>query len=249
MIAMSDLAGLPPLPNSASTRLVDDIQAALRDAIIIGELPAGYRLRENALAEHFGCSATPVREALRHLRHEGLVKLYPRRGAEVISPSLADVGHLYELRIVLEQHAARQAAEVGIDRADLTRIRRFIKAQAAKSANERDLNRHESTNFHRELLMIAGNPAITETVDRAIRQITAVQARYQAIARGAAAHAQRAHTAILNAVADRDPDRAADAMREHLEWCRRAVLARMEETSAEGRADQASSLRPRSAVS
>src|SRR5437763_219976 len=80
-VTSMELAGIPV--GSARQSLVDVAYVALRDAITSGTLVPGARLREAALAKHFSVSTTPIREALRRLDREGLVRLAPNRGAVV----------------------------------------------------------------------------------------------------------------------------------------------------------------------
>src|SRR5438874_13166497 len=87
--------------------LWESIVAALRRAIILGELQPGLHLEEPALAEKFGVSRIPVREALTRLAHEGLVRLEPRRGAFVGGVTSDDVHDLFELRRLVEIYAIR----------------------------------------------------------------------------------------------------------------------------------------------
>jgi DNA-binding GntR family transcriptional regulator len=102
------LDALPPLPQTGS--LVDRIHEALGAAIMSGGLDPGTRLREISLANHFGVSTTPLREALRRLDFEGLIDVHPRRGAVVTALTPATVAQLYEIRTILETGAVRLAA-------------------------------------------------------------------------------------------------------------------------------------------
>jgi len=87
----------------------DVVRDGLRNAILSGELLQGMQLRQDQLAEQFGTSRIPVREALRQLESEGLVRIEPNRGAIVTSLSLADVLEMLDIRIALECHALRLA--------------------------------------------------------------------------------------------------------------------------------------------
>ncbi len=99
------------LPTAERARgLGTTVYEALRQGIADGSLPPHYHLREIALAEHFGVSTTPVREALRHLEREGLVLIRPNRGAVVQAFNVREAHNLYEVRELLEAEAIRQAA-------------------------------------------------------------------------------------------------------------------------------------------
>src|SRR5687767_5603672 len=87
--------------------------AEMRRRIISGELSAGVNLSELALAEDFGVSRTPVREALKQLQTEGLVEIRPRVGTFVTAPSRREITELFEMKELLEGAAARLLAHRG----------------------------------------------------------------------------------------------------------------------------------------
>jgi DNA-binding GntR family transcriptional regulator len=95
---------------SESAALVDRLAAAIQARVLSGELPSGSRLRQETLATEFGVSRTPVREALRKLQADGLVRLEPNRGAVVHGPTAREVREAYEVRAELEGLAASLAA-------------------------------------------------------------------------------------------------------------------------------------------
>ncbi len=166
MVAMAQspqLAGLPT--GGARQSLVDIAYEALRDAITSGTLLPGTRLREAALASHFAISTTPIREALRRLDLEGLVRLSPNRGAIVAEFDLRAILDLFEIREVLECRAVRRAA--GQRSRDLRRAEAVLTA-AAKQVDQRDRvewNRLEVA-FHRAINHLGGNFELAERASR-----------------------------------------------------------------------------------
>jgi len=90
--------------------LVDKLAATLQARMLAGELVSGTRLRQAALADEFGVSRTPIREALRKLQASGLVELIPHRGALVRAPTAREIRDAYEVRAELEGLAAELAA-------------------------------------------------------------------------------------------------------------------------------------------
>ncbi|HZQ81711.1 MAG TPA: GntR family transcriptional regulator [Gaiellaceae bacterium] len=90
--------------------LVDKLAATLQARMLSGELVSGTRLRQAALAEEFGVSRTPIREALRKLQASGLVEVRPHRGALVRAPTAREIRDAYEVRAELEGMAAELAA-------------------------------------------------------------------------------------------------------------------------------------------
>jgi DNA-binding GntR family transcriptional regulator len=92
--------------------LVDDLAARIQARILTGEIATGTWLRQEALANEFGVSRTPVREALRKLQADRFVDVLPQRGALVRGPTASDVSEVYLIRADLEGLAAELSAEV-----------------------------------------------------------------------------------------------------------------------------------------
>jgi len=114
---------ITPVADAEDRRaLVDQLAATLQARVLSGELPMGARLRQAALAEEFGVSRTPVREALRKLQASGLVELRPNRGALVRGLSSREVRDAYEVRAELEGLAAELAA-LHVHHAHVDRLR------------------------------------------------------------------------------------------------------------------------------
>jgi DNA-binding GntR family transcriptional regulator len=93
----------------------DLVLTSMRQAILTAALPPGMRLRQERLADLFGTSRIPVREALRALEYEGLVTSLPYRGFTVTELDADDVEEVYELRVLLETHAVRLAVPLITD--------------------------------------------------------------------------------------------------------------------------------------
>src|SRR5476649_2040517 len=89
--------------------LREKILENIRDAFISGTLKAGSRVSEPDLAERYGISRTPIREAFRQLESEGYLTVIPRKGALVASFSAKDVEEFYAIKSILEGYAARKA--------------------------------------------------------------------------------------------------------------------------------------------
>lgn len=100
------------LTAEARAGILPPVLSLLRRSILHGELEPGAWLRQTELAEHFNVSRTPVREALRALEREGLVRLVPHHGAQVAPLSLETFEEIYALRSGVEGLAARKAAEI-----------------------------------------------------------------------------------------------------------------------------------------
>jgi DNA-binding GntR family transcriptional regulator len=162
------LAGLAT--GSARQSLVDIAYEALREAITSGSLPPGARLREAELARHFSISTTPVREALRRLDREGLVRLSPNRGAIVAEFNVREILDLFEIREVLECRAVRRAA--GQRSRDVQPAKDLL-ALAAKVVAQPDRvewNRLEVA-FHRAINDLSGNFELADLTERIHRTV------------------------------------------------------------------------------
>jgi DNA-binding GntR family transcriptional regulator len=118
----------------------DTIVDGIRDMILNGPLKPGDRLRQDELANAFGVSTMPIREALRQLQAEGLVIFRPRRGATVASLSVSEYEEIYRLREELETLACRWAAE-NFDRIPIDRLELLLQEIEAAEANLDDVHR------------------------------------------------------------------------------------------------------------
>jgi DNA-binding GntR family transcriptional regulator len=135
-----------PTPVSPSSYAISygNIQNAvvdgIRDMILKGHLKPGDRLRQDELANTFGVSTMPIREALRQLQAEGLVVFRPRRGAAVASLSVSEYEEIYFIREALEALACRWAAE-DFDRIPIDRLKLLLQEIEAAEANQDDVHR------------------------------------------------------------------------------------------------------------
>lgn len=140
----------------------DMVAGGLRGAILGGALAGGDPLRQEELAERFGVSRIPVREALRQLEGEGLVAFYPHRGAVVTSLSYLEVEEITEIRVSLETLALRRAVPLmngdDLDRAGEVLDR--IEGEEDLRSSWGELN----WRFHEALFAPAGRPRLSALV-------------------------------------------------------------------------------------
>jgi DNA-binding GntR family transcriptional regulator len=186
----------------------DIVCAMLRELIISGELAAGEALRQRDLAARFGVSQTPVREALRRLESEGLVVNDPHRGATVTGTADA-VQDNSQIRAVLEPLGARLAARSVTDQ-QLDRLRSLNDQMLAlPEGDERygALNRE----FHFAIYEAAASPVLLSMM-RLLWQAMPVGPK---VTRPHSESAQQ-HQALIEALADRDEDLAAQITMTHI---------------------------------
>jgi DNA-binding GntR family transcriptional regulator len=193
--------------------LRDQVLDALRMAIVNGDYLPGQRLTEDRLAEDFGVSRNPVREALRVVEAEGFVVVLPRRGAVVASPTGATIADMFAVRGRLEPLAARQAAERATP-ADIEALHGLL--DAARRATEReDFPRISQLNsdLHLRVIRISGNRWLASMA-------TALYMHVQWVFRLGAAerapHSWIEHIALVEAIESGDPDRAEMAALAHV---------------------------------
>src|SRR5690242_7859575 len=142
--------------------VTEQVAAALRQEITTGQLAAGTRLRQNEIAQRFGVSSTPVREAFGLLQSEGLVQIDPHRGVTVFLPSIEDLIEHYEIRIALEVLATEKAAEY-FQAQDAPALIAILDEMVASS----DVARFVELNhqFHTQLYRLAGRPRLLTMIE------------------------------------------------------------------------------------
>lgn len=214
---------------TAASPLVDRLAGAIQNRVLSGAVPVGSRLRQEALAEEFGVSRTPVREALRKLQATGLVELLPNRGAVVRGPSAREIREAYEVRAELEGLAAELAAGRISDR-DLLRLReaqalfrKSVETLIARRARRPQPWKDESVwvqandLFHQAILDAAGNERLSDTIADLHRSFPR-DLTWAALSQSSRLLEENVeqHEAILEAIERRDPVEARQRMIEHV---------------------------------
>jgi len=206
---------------------VDTAVVMLRDRLISGALAPGDRLGEAELAEELGMSRTPVREALRILSGEGLVEIEANRGARVSYWSEAELLNVFEIRLRLEGLAARRAAERATPaQADRLHEIATLIAVYAKPGRDRDLEKvalHNSE-FHGELLQIAGSPALSSAVAGVVF-LSILSKTHESFDDEAFRRSVNHHFEIVEAIRAGQGDWAESTMRSHMLSARASLLA------------------------
>ena len=148
--------------------LREKILETIRDAILKGSLKPGERVSEPDLAERFGISRTPIREAFRQLESEGYLKVVPRKGAVVASLSERDIEEFYAIKIILEGFAARMAADKLTEK-EIERLE-SINERLHKIAEEGDVKTffRVHNEFHEVFIKAAGNDKLSEMINQLV---------------------------------------------------------------------------------
>jgi len=148
--------------------LREKILEMIRDAILKGTMKPGERVSEPELAERFGISRTPIREAFRQLESEGYLEVVPRKGAIVASLSERDIEEFYAIKIILEGFAAKMAAE-NLTEKDIERLE-AINERLQKIAEEGDVKNffRVHNEFHDLFIKAAGNDKLFEMINQLV---------------------------------------------------------------------------------
>lgn len=211
----------PPTPREATgheprPRAPESVYEALRLRIIQHDLEPGARIPISEEAARLGVSQTPVREALHRLEGDDLVVRSASRGYEVTSLIDADgLSSLFEVRLLLEPWAARQAATERLSN-PAPRLREELATLARLHGTDRTVQAQRAAGdqrFHRWITEASGNDVLPSAVERLHAHVHVFRL-YQTDAEGHETHDE--HTAILEAVEACDPEAAEAAMRTHL---------------------------------
>lgn len=193
--------------------LHERVRAEIRKAILTGAMKPGDRLIEDRLADIYGVSRNPVREAIRGLATEGLVEVLPRRGALVARMNPDEARETIEVRALLEGQTARMAAR----RRDPEMLRRIgdilARGDAAMAQGRDDLLAGLNLDFHRALAE-AGRNRVLQDLMTGLRDRTAALFAADTPARRRDAWAD--HAGILEAVIAGDEDLAAARAAAHV---------------------------------
>jgi DNA-binding GntR family transcriptional regulator len=213
-----------PLATSAQARVAEE----LRSAIISGELAPKSQVSEAALAAAHGTSRTPIREALKQLETEGLVRIVPRVGTFVTEPSWADIVELSQVKEMLDGLAARLVAQRG-DPSVLTTLERVLE-NAEKSMDTGDFDRFAQLvrDFNDAIMIGSGNRKLLQFHRTLMNQMAYGRLLYSSLRQsGRVAACQEEHRAIVRAITARDPDAAEYATRQHVTQSHRALSRSM----------------------
>lgn len=200
---------------SMEQRRADSIAESLEELIFSGSFSDGERLDEVRLAEKFGVSRTPLREALQRLALSGLVKLIPRRGAFVCQPGLEELMEMFEVMAELESVCGRLAALRISDQALEELHQANNKCKAAVEARDADAYYTENEVFHRIIYQQSGNSFLASETGKLHKRLKPFR-RQQLRLRGRMEQSMREHEAVLEALVEGDAELAASTLRGHV---------------------------------
>ncbi|MGW2561883.1 GntR family transcriptional regulator [Streptomyces sp. NPDC001514] len=200
-------------------RLRDQVCEGLRDRIITGRLKPGDRLVERDVAEEFGVSRVPVREAIRILLGEGFLEALSPRRIVVKQLSRQDVENLFDMREALEVLAVRRAAERRTDK-QLRELEELLEtARQATATGRAELISRANAAFHHHIVELSGNELLASTLESLEGRLRWL---FQQIDDPGPLWDE--HRELYEAIAAADADAAADCSLRHVQHYRNVAL-------------------------
>ena len=200
----------------APRALYEEVAESLRQRIFSRELSPGSWIDELKIAQAYGISRTPLREALKVLATEGLVTMKLRRGAYVTEVSERDLAEVYHLMSLLESDAAMLAAKRAspAELAELKSLHGELETAAAPGAQDRERFFRINEQFHMRLLEVAGNRWCIQMVTD-LRKIMKLNRHNSLQKAGRIDDSLHEHRAIMEALESRDGVRTRSRMQKH----------------------------------
>nr|WP_320114624.1 GntR family transcriptional regulator [uncultured Desulfuromonas sp.] len=208
--------------------LREKILENIRDAILKGTLKAGERVSEPDLAERYGISRTPIREAFRQLESEGYLTVVPRKGAVVTALTERDVEEFYSIKSILEGYAARLAAEKLTDK-DIDRLK-TINTRLAKLASAGDVKTffRVHNEFHEQFIRASGNEKLLELIQQLLKKFDRLRIASLSLP-GRMEISVQEHEKIIDAFESHDGDTADRLVRKNAAYGGQVLLQSMTE--------------------
>lgn len=201
--------------NGAPTRRSEQLGEEIEERIVTGVYPPGTRLDEQELADAFGVSRTPVREALIQLASAGLVEIRPRRGAVVPEMTAERVCEMFEVMAELEAMCGRLAARRILPAEQARLYEAHRSCEEARNENKPDLYYQRNEVLHRCIYEASHNAFLAEQATALHRRLRPYR-RLQLRVRDRMNTSFSEHAAILEAIAGGNSELAADTLRSHV---------------------------------
>lgn len=194
--------------------LSDTVYEHIKEMIISLEIKGGDKIPEAVIAKKFGVSRTPIREAIRKLDKEGLVKLYPRRYAEVITISQKDIINIGLVRISLDTLAVQLVIQNGSN-ADCDELEKVATQclDYALAKNKRETIKYD-TLFHKTMVEISKNPFLLRMMEDLHLKVQLLQNRMWEISQ--LKEGVKLHLPLIDKLRERDAEGAIEICQEHL---------------------------------
>ncbi len=217
--------------------LRQEVYDQLRDKIISAEILPGETVSLRGLAEKFGVSLMPVREALWQLESEGIIVIESNKRIRVNSLTAKEMEEALRLRLLLESTAAERACDLRPEEA-IAQVRGILKAMEA-SLDRPKIYMRRNTQFHFSIYAYSDSPLLLEMLNRLWARVFPYSYTY-AIVNQDKTDAMRSHGEMFEAFVARDKKRLTDALRQDLERAARLIIPALERNVPELRKGQGS---------
>jgi DNA-binding GntR family transcriptional regulator len=210
-------ARLSVAPIDSRETFKDKAYAALRHVIVSSDVyrsRADIRLDERQLAQDFGISRTPVREAMAQLEREGFVRSVPRRGVYVVRKTKREVIEMITAWAALEGMAARLITEMASDEQIAGLRRMFATFEGDRLHAKLDEYSEVNIKFHQTIIELSGNAVLTKLAENLFAHMHMIR-RETIGQQDRADRSIRDHMNIIQALEARDTERAEDLVRQH----------------------------------
>ncbi|STZ60327.1 GntR family transcriptional regulator [Mycolicibacterium tokaiense] len=214
--------GLTETPAERSP--LSELSDAIFDLIVLGTYQPGEKLNELELAERFGVSRTPVREALQTLSSSGVIAIERHKGARVVDYSQDSIESMYSARSMMEPYAARLASEVMGD-GDIAALRRLAEDMYAKVTQDPSIPEIAALNnaFHTSILAHCPNSRVAEMTTSMLKPLVASRT-FRGYSDSQLLRSALHHLEIVDAIAHHDPEWVESIMRAHIRAGYHSVL-------------------------
>ena len=210
----------PPPPKSV------DIYNTISQSIINGTLKANEKLNEQSLANHFGTSRGPIREALRKLESKSLVSFVPNVGVRIQGISLKKAEDLLSIRLVLECMAVESACHHITDD-EIQGLYDLLDSHAQRIYEKNDgayITQNENNDFHKAIIQASHNAYLQEILNKELYVRLQICRHQHTWKQRRADEALHEHRQILDAINDRDSELASLFMKRHLQYSHDNIL-------------------------
>ncbi|HEY2751896.1 GntR family transcriptional regulator [Phenylobacterium sp.] len=204
---------------------VDRAYQAIREGIMRGTYAQGAHITAQGLATASGLSRTPVREAMRRLDAEGLIRIIPNRGAFVVHWDKDEIQHIYDLRVLLEGFAAESAA-LHVTPEQLLELRAIadeMQAMVISPEPSREAIAEVNDRFHKAILKASGNSRLQELLN-GIVEMSLVLSTFRHYQIEELRRSANQHSELVSALEVRDPAWARNVMAAHILSARHTLL-------------------------
>ena len=215
--------------------LRQEVYDQLRDKIISAEILPGETVSLRGLAEKFGVSLMPVREALWQLESEKIIVIESNKRIRVNTLTAKEMEEALRLRLLLESTSAERACDLRPEEA-VPKIREILEAMGS-SVDRPKIYMRRNTQFHFSIYAYSDSPLLLDMLNRLWARVFPYVFTY-AISNQDKTDAMRSHWQMFEAFAERDKKRLTDALRQDLEQAARRIIPALEQRAAESRRER-----------